>query len=44
MTGMVDPADLVVVGGRRDPKHVQVQGLGNLSWTNTLFSFPGGQK
>jgi hypothetical protein len=31
--GLADSVDLVVVGGRRDPKVVQTLGLGNLSWT-----------
>jgi DNA ligase-4 len=31
--GLADSADLVVIGGRRDPKQVQVWGLENLSWT-----------
>jgi DNA ligase 4 len=31
--GLADSADLVVIGGRRDPILVQAWGLGNLSWT-----------
>ena len=31
--GLADSADLVVIGGRRDPKLVQTWGVGNLSWT-----------
>src|SRR2546423_5571015 len=31
--GLGDSADLIVVGGRRDAKDVQILRMGNLSWT-----------